>query len=173
MKNNKAFTLVELMVVVIIIATLATIALPKYKRTLEKTRAIEAVVMVKAIADANKRFYSANEDYTYKLEELDVTIPGKDTSYGNMKRKKGKFFQFGARATSAEADERVIAIANRLVDNKPDTMYSLRVFADKAGIYCRYYPGKKYSEIGKATCQALSGSQNPHTTSGTEFWIIK
>lgn len=63
MFNKKAFTLVELMVVVIIIAILSTIALPQYTTSMEKARTSEAVINMKAIGDALNRKYASRERY--------------------------------------------------------------------------------------------------------------
>ncbi len=72
---KKGFTLIELLVVVLIIGILASIAVPQYQKAVIKSRVSEAVLMVKAMADAQERFYLANGDHTNNLDELDINIP--------------------------------------------------------------------------------------------------
>ena len=147
---KKGFTLIELLVVVLIIGILAAIALPQYEKSVEKARAAEAMLMVRSIAEANRRYFLANSEYTYDLSNLDIEIPGENSSYGDMARKSTKFFMYGARANSSADLSGTIAIANRL---PRDTFYSLRIFAGRSGVYCR-----GYSDKGEELCLALSGS---------------
>ncbi|ACC98830.1 PilE-like protein [Elusimicrobium minutum Pei191] len=72
MKNNKGFTLIELLVVVLIIGILAAIALPQYTKTVEKSRAAEALLNLKAISDAANRFYLMNNTYN----GIDISATG-------------------------------------------------------------------------------------------------
>jgi type IV pilus assembly protein PilE len=72
--NKKGFTLIELLVVVLIIGILAAIALPQFNRAVERSRASEALSVVKTIAEAEERHYLATGAYTDKMADLDVDI---------------------------------------------------------------------------------------------------
>ena len=48
---NKGFTLVELLIVVVIVGTLITVALPKYQNSLERGRALEGLRNVQYVAE--------------------------------------------------------------------------------------------------------------------------
>ena len=73
--SNKGFTLLELLVVVLIIGILAGIALPQYKKAVEKSKATHALTILRATSDAIKRFYLVNNSYPTSFNDLDITIP--------------------------------------------------------------------------------------------------
>lgn len=68
------FTLIELLVVVLIIGVLAAIALPQYQRTVARTYAVEAVINLKALSEAQDRYYLANSLYTNDRSLLDIQV---------------------------------------------------------------------------------------------------
>jgi len=67
---KKAFTLVELLIVVIIIGILATIAVPQYHKMIEKARSAEACNMLGAIWRAEQLHYLEAEDYCEDVHNL-------------------------------------------------------------------------------------------------------
>lgn len=72
--NKPGFTLIELLVVVLIIGILAAIALPQYQRTVEKSRAMKAVVAVRALKDAQEVYYMSNGLYAPGFDGLDIEV---------------------------------------------------------------------------------------------------
>ena len=64
MKNNKGFTLIELMIVVAIIGVLGAIAYPSYDSYMKKSRRSDAKVALSEMADKQERFYLQNNTYT-------------------------------------------------------------------------------------------------------------
>ena len=82
MRDQRGFTLLELLMVVIIIAILASIALPQYLRASERTRASEALQILGAIRSAELRYQASNPGNTFTGDcgELDTDIPACQTS---------------------------------------------------------------------------------------------
>ena len=73
--NNKAFTLIEMLVVVLIIGILAAIALPQYELSVEKTRASQALVALRSLKDSMEREKLARGQYPTVIEDIDITVP--------------------------------------------------------------------------------------------------
>ena len=74
MKRQSGFTLVELLVVIVIAAILATVAIPSYREAVRRSdrRAAQAVML--DIANRERQYFTANR--TFATEgELDYTLP--------------------------------------------------------------------------------------------------
>ena len=73
-RRKVGFTLLELLMVVVIIAILASIALPQYIRASEKARSTEALTALGAIRQSELRYkaLSQNGIYTGVVNQLDV-----------------------------------------------------------------------------------------------------
>lgn len=59
---KKGFTLIELLIVMVVLGILVTIAMPKYRASLERGRAMEGITNLRAASDALNAKYIMNEN---------------------------------------------------------------------------------------------------------------
>lgn len=74
------FTLIELLVVVLIIGILASVAMPQYNKAVEKSRATQALAILKSLYAAQETYYMANGSYATSFDELDLSVPWTGTT---------------------------------------------------------------------------------------------
>lgn len=74
------FTLIELLVVVLIIGILASVALPQYTKAVEKSRATQALTLLKSVYQAQLAYKMANGAFASSFEELDIDVPWTGTT---------------------------------------------------------------------------------------------
>jgi len=73
---KKGFTLLEVLIVVIIIGVLASIALPQYTATIEKSKSAEAATNVGSLRTALDRYWYQNgATTTTTISDLDIDDP--------------------------------------------------------------------------------------------------
>ena len=75
MNSSKAFTLIELLVVVLIIGLLAAVAVPQYQKAVEKSKAAQAITLLKSVQQAQQEYHLANGTYATTLAELAIDLP--------------------------------------------------------------------------------------------------
>jgi prepilin-type N-terminal cleavage/methylation domain-containing protein len=76
--NKRAFTLIELLVVVLIIGILAAIALPQYRKAVDRARLAEALTNLKSLSAAEEVYYLEHGNYG-PVEDLIIKAP--DSKY--------------------------------------------------------------------------------------------
>ncbi len=79
MNKKKAFTLTELLVVVVIIGILATVALPKFNKVLMTRRTTEAEEIMRAIRTEQERRCALDKPYVTNLSALSDIVPNTNT----------------------------------------------------------------------------------------------
>lgn len=70
MQRRRGFTLIELMVVLAIIATLVSIALPRYFGSVERSKEVTLMQSLEVMRDAIDKFYSDNGRYPEVIGDL-------------------------------------------------------------------------------------------------------
>ena len=76
--NQRGFTLLEIIIVIIIVGVLASLALPRFFRTVEYSRGTEALTNLNAIRQSVERCYLQRNAYTAcnLFANLDLEDPG-------------------------------------------------------------------------------------------------
>jgi len=74
-RNQKGFTLMELMVVIVIVAILAAVAVPLYINYVKDARRTEAKAAIGAVATAMEEYFLKNDKYTKVVAELTQESP--------------------------------------------------------------------------------------------------
>lgn len=99
--NKQGFTLVEVLTTVLIIGILTSIALPQYMRSIERSRATEAMSAIKAINDSIYSYYQDKESCPVRFSQLVVTLPS-DADAGNSASISTKSFRFDLAGAAAD-----------------------------------------------------------------------
>lgn len=74
-KNRKGFTLVELAVVIVIIGVLAAFGVPRFLKSVERSKAAEAFSYLAAVRSAQERIQARNGTYADTVADLDIQFP--------------------------------------------------------------------------------------------------
>ncbi len=78
--KKRAFTLTEVLITVIIIAVLATLALPMLLKTMEKTRVGEAITNLNLIRTGQKIYFLEYNQFAEYINDLNIQNPQDESS---------------------------------------------------------------------------------------------
>ena len=151
--NKKAFTLLELLVVVVIIGLLAAIALPQYKKAVLKSKLATIKDRTRVIYEAEQRYYLVNNSYTTNWDALDITnmkINTKEYScniqspsssiYCSLKIDSNNFLQYVILTnTQQRRCDATPGDPNNLVNKICQIDTGKPAPQSNCGVFCRYY----------------------------------
>jgi type IV pilus assembly protein PilE len=80
-RRAAGFTLVELMIVIVIVAILASIAIPTYQSSVRKSRRTEVKTAVLDLAAREEKYFSLNNAYTNSPANLGYASAGAGTTF--------------------------------------------------------------------------------------------
>ena len=95
MKKQYGFTLIELMVVMIILATLITIVAPRFLGEPEKARRLKATVTIANLETAVKTYYLDNGFYPSTDQGLEALVQKPSTDPVPAKYREGGYLEKG------------------------------------------------------------------------------
>ncbi len=151
-KNKRAFTLTELLIVVIVIGVLSAVTLPKFNRVIENRKVTEAEEMMSAVRTEQERRCTLDQNYTTNFSALSDVIAS-----ANTKNYTYSLQAQGISAKSASGD------------------YTLKILSYEDGSYCCTGEGCKKLNKNYPDCATLSfpasncaGTEGETTPPGTE-----
>ena len=74
-RRDSGFTLIELLVVVLIIGILAAVAVPQYQKSVDKSRLMTLISLIKTVADAKNIHYMSTGEWARTFDVLSVDVP--------------------------------------------------------------------------------------------------
>ena len=157
--KRAGFTLIELLVVVLIVGILAAVAVPQYQKAVWRSRGAEMMTQLRALGEAQQRYYMVNGKYAVKIDELDISYEGWETPS-----------PICGMATSSAAQRKTknyhVILHNTGTDASPNMRVSAAVFTDAgktepyrcAGLaYVHVLPGLAASGRNKIYCWYRNG----------------
>ena len=102
-RRTRGFTLIELMIVVAIVAILASVALPAYLDSVRKSRRADAITALNQVAQAQERWRANNSTYSNVLTSAGLNVANPSSGYYTLAVSGNTATAYSATATAAGA----------------------------------------------------------------------
>ena len=147
------FTLIELLVAVLIIGILAAIALPQYRKSVEKANVAPILSLLKTLYQAQESYYLTNGTYSNDFDSLDIDFPWEATSeYWNLspyvrdKRENGQWIAEIANMSTVGLYISIGRKSGKYMGTGFQIMLNpIEPRLQKGVLYCAEYVGAKYA----------------------------
>ncbi len=159
--DNKAFTLIEMLIVVLIIGILAAIVLPQYQLASYRSKYATMSSLVRALANAQEEYYMAKGEYAPSDEYLTVGMPKEGAPINAEGRPVIGYgaFSVGAAYASGILMDGDARVASYTIYYKKSTS------GNKGQIRCVTYASRQ--KIGNKICESAGGQLKSSASCGT------
>lgn len=152
--KRTGFTLIEMLVMVLIIGILAAMELPQYQAAVARARYAQNIILVKAVYDAQQRYYMANNRYAEHFEGLDIQLPAGGTVYHDANGKEGmQYKKFYIRLNYTNAVY--------LAQNVPNGVMAYYMYLDGVSqpecAAFSYGDSSQRDDVANRVCQSMGG----------------
>jgi len=132
---KKAFTLLELIIVVIIMGILISIAIPTFRVSIEKARSAEGISILGDIRLAQTRYFASYDTYTWEPTRLDITISS------------SRFYNYSPLPCDTQPGMSCAFASAERIPNAEDWQYTLYI-TKNGDIYCDDLDGPYCAKLG-------------------------
>ena len=163
LKNRKAFTLVELLAVVMIVALLTAVAVPQYRKSIQQAETSEALINLRTIFDAAVRYKAQASTPPTNVKQQDVGFF--DARVDDNVSYIGNFaYIFGNSSIQA------CRVSGGGYDTYCFTAYYNHATYGRGAMMCSYNPslGTKYAHICNSYCVKI-GQEDGNVTSSAQY----
>lgn len=144
MTNKHGFTLIELLTVVLILGILTSVAMPQYRKAIQRAEAADALVNLKTMFDAAKRYHSFRSQWPTSFTGLDVEFL--DASSNG---------EVGDFKYTLNSTDQTVSVC-RLKDDSTANTYCLKAYYKKNNVRdvytCQDNSGGKYEALCDSLC---------------------
>jgi len=167
MKNKKGFTLTEMMVVVLIIAGLASVAYPVYTKVITKARIAEAISLGEIVREAQQRSLAVSGSYFSGFTQAHTQgrtriIKSGDVELSGSKLKKGLYTISITNALETASTNAVpngcIVVKFNKEGSESNTIFTIYMHVEDSRMWCQETDGSD------KICSAISTTLEPINT---------
>jgi prepilin-type N-terminal cleavage/methylation domain-containing protein len=177
--KNSAFTLIEMLIVVLVIGILAAIALPQYNRAVWRSRTTQLLQYVRNLAQDQERHYLVKGSYTDDFNELDISFDNLPRTSATQPFTVASLKTDGDTAGISTSAPRVLAVFLKGKYQYGAFVYffqrsDINIGTLKRGkIYCADpNAGSSSPALAEKFCEKVVGASDPVLFSNTKYYLL-